>query len=163
MKRSVFVILILLLSGCAGYFFYWRSDRRQVKILVEKMVELAAKEYSKLPHEGILKFAGSDKVFADPVEIYSETPHFTRTLNKEECRNMLAFLHRQVQFLTVKTDDLQLKISGEMAYFVFDAELSAGFRNGSKTREILLVRGRAVKTSAGWRIAAVTAEPVLKR
>ncbi len=165
MKRRVifFVFLLLICSGSVALFFYWRSDHRQIVLLIDQMIELAGKEQSDIPHEGVLKFVGSENIFADPVEIYSEYPRFSRALNKDECRTMLAFLHRNVSFLTVKKDNLHLDISGENAGFVFDAEVYAGFRNGSRTREVLFVRGRAAKISGKWRIAELTAEQLLKR
>ena len=163
MKSVICGVILLLIGAAVSGYWYWTRDRRQVENLLYEMVELGSKKRASVPHEGILKFAGTDKVFADPVRVNAPRQKFSRDLDQAQCRSMLALLHRSVESLTIDIADLDVEISGDQAVFSFDAEVEAVFRSGGKDKEIIQVTGKAVKNNSKWQVAELQVEFVINQ
>ena len=154
MKRKILIAsgVILLLAAVAGVF-YWFSDRRKLEVMLDETEHLISKPESSSPHDGVLKYAGTDKIFADQVVIICDDPKISMTLTDEELRGYLASWHRQVRSLQVKALERMFQIHGDSAELNFTVEFSCVTANGKTEYEVRPVTGRAVKKDRRWLIS----------
>ena len=75
MNRKFLIIsgIILLLAATAG-IFYWCSDRRKLNVMLDDAEHLVSKRPATAPHDGVLKYAAVDRIFAEKLTVSCDAP-----------------------------------------------------------------------------------------
>lgn len=163
MNRKFLIIsgIILLLAVTAG-IFYWCSDRRKLNVMLDDAEHLVSKRPAAAPHDGVLKYAAVDRIFAEKLTVSCDAPALNMSLTNAELRTWLVAMHRHIRSLSIKSGDREFHISQDRAGFSFNAEISGESSRHGSSREVKEISGRAVKKENRWLISELHIKSVVK-
>ena len=155
------VLVLLLLAGVIFWLKY--RDEFAVKNLISDTAEWVSAKPRKVAHEGALKHTRAKKFFCDSISVKLIKPEMEFRVDGEKMEQFWMIYFREADEMSVETENIEVKVSGDKADFSFDAQINGSF--GNKKVEfsgVYIVRGCAEKIDGNWKISSVVIEPVVK-
>jgi len=163
MRRKWWMLIPPVLA--AGiWFFCCESEEDKVTAKIRELAELISKPAGEAPAAGMMRLAGTNRIFAPQVEIDLRRERFHGGISAGEIPARIAAFRKQMIKAEAGVADIEFTLlTGEQAEVSFSGSLEGIVSGGGRIAEVREVEAALVKTPEGWRISRLVLRPVLER
>lgn len=151
------VIAVVAIAALAAGYFYWASDERQIRRLLEGVADAVMQEEGTGGVAGLAEVAGLNRYLAPDV-VFEPGDPFRPIIGAQDIVSTVGRLRAVMRTVDLTFSNVQVAVDGDTAAAQATARLTLRDRDGAETVEMRHARISLAKRETGWGITTARTE-----